>query len=170
MAGRKHFGAPRRSGPRRLSTWIDLAPSEDSLGGNVGFFTASLNAVALAFRPFTIVRTHLEIAVRSDQAAAIERQITAVGLAVVSDEAVAVGVTAIPIPITNSNSNLWFLHKYVFADESSLTDRTRAQAHVSVDSKAMRKVEQGQDVVVMLETQGTGAVITTAFRMLLKMN
>ena len=170
MAGKRHFGAPRRSGPRRLSTWIDLVPAEDSLGGNVGFFTASLNAAALAFRPFTIVRTHLEIVLRSDQAAAIEVQIAAVGLAIVSDQAVAVGVTALPTPISDAASNLWFLHKYVFADESSLTDRTRGQTNLAVDLKAMRKVEQGQDMVVMLETQATGAVITTALRMLLKMN
>ncbi len=94
MAGKRSFGAPRRSGTRRLSTWVHLVPAEDSLGGNVGFFTASLSTAGLALRPFTIVRTYLEVAVRSDQAAAIEQQITAVGMAIVSDQAVAVGVTA----------------------------------------------------------------------------
>jgi len=112
----------------------------------------------------------MELALRSDQAAAIELQVGAMGIAVVSDQAVAVGVTAVPTPITDMASNLWLLHQLIFADESNLTDRTRPQAAVSIDSKAMRKVEVGQDIVLALEVSaiGGGAQFTVGGRMLIK--
>ena len=107
----------------------------------------------------------------SDQAAAIETQIAAVGMAVVSDEAVAVGITAVPTLITESASSLWFLHQYLMADESNLTDRTRGQFTIRVDSKAMRKVEIGQDIIVVIENfTAFGSVTTVAGRQLVKNN
>ena len=159
---------------RRETTWFQFQPEQATLaaaGGASLLFT--LNAAALALRPFTIVRSRFEIDLRSDQAAAVEEQRAAMGIAVVSDQAVAIGVTAIPTPMTDLGSNLWFLHQIIFADESSLTDRTRPSSKISIDSKAMRKVEVGQDVVVVVETAssvGLGAIITVGGRMLTKNN
>ena len=155
----------------RLTTWFQFPPSEAILTGG-GVVIGSLNAAALALRPFTIVRTRGMLALRSDQAAAIERQAAAFGIAVVSDQAVAVGVTAVPPPITELASNLWLLHQLIYADESNLTDRTRSGQFMSIDSKAMRKVEVGQDVVVVGEVAGIGggAILTSGFRMLVKNN
>jgi len=132
----------------------------------------SLNAAALALRPFTIVRTRMELQLRSDQAAAIEFQRASFGLAVVSDQAVAVGVTAVPTPFTDMGSDLWFVHQNLWGDESNLTDRTRPSTYVTIDSKAMRKVDIGQDIVVVAEfgTGGGGAILGAAGRMLVKVN
>ena len=47
--------------------------------------------------------------VESDQSAATELFIGNLGLAVVSDQATAVGVTAVPTPATDRGSDLWFL-------------------------------------------------------------
>ena len=154
----------------RETTWFRFASGETTLSASAAIF--SFNAAALAMRPFTIIRTHFEFAVRSDQAAAIEHQGVGVGLGVVSDQAVAVGVSALPTPITDLASHLWFLHKIIYADESALTDRTRPQTNVSVDSKAMRKVEVGSDLVVMAELTGfsLGAIVTVGGRILVKNN
>ena len=155
---------------RRETTWFQFVPVTTNLAtGGADAIVFALNAAALALRPFTIVRTHFELALASDQAAAIEHQICGVGIAVVSDQAVAVGVTAVPNPVTHMGSNLWLMHQLLYGDESALTDRTRSETRVSVDSKAMRKVEVGQDIVVVVENGGSsGLNITVGGRLLIK--
>ncbi len=157
---------------RRETTWLDLIPTQATLpsaGSASLLFT--LSTLELAMRPFTVVRTHLEIALFSDQAAAIEVQRAGVGIAVVSDQAVGIGITAIPTPITDMESNLWFLHQLIYADESALTDRTRPEKTMSIDSKAMRKVEIGDDLVVVVEsvvTISSGSIFVVGGRILIK--
>ncbi len=163
----------RGSAARRLTTWFQFSPVATVQSSETGVnIIQSLNAAALALRPFTIVRSHFLVTLRSDQSAAIEVQVAAMGIAVVSDQAVAVGVTAVPTPITEAASSLWLLHQHIAADESNITDRTRSGQFVFVDSKAMRKVEVGQDIVLVTEGGGTGSgfVITTMGRMLVKNN
>ena len=68
---RRHL--PVRSGSKRKTLWLEFQPvlaTTDAAGEAVLVF--SLNAAALALRPFTIVRTHFEVMVTSDQAAAVE--------------------------------------------------------------------------------------------------
>ncbi len=158
---------------KRLTSWFQFAPTNASMAAAGGTVVFSLNAAALAMRPFTIIRTRFEYKLRSDQAAAMEEQTAAFGMAIVSDQAVAVGVTAVPTPIAEMGSDLWFLYKLIFADESALTDRTKRARGGSVDSKAMRKVDIGQDLVVVAEmdtTTGGGVILTLGGRMLIKVN
>ncbi len=132
----------------------------------------SLNAAALAMRPFTIVRQHYELYVISDQAAAIEQQMGAFGVAVVSDQASAIGVTAVPTPITDLGSDLWVTHQIFMGDASTITDRSIPGARYSVDSKAMRRVNNDQDVVIVaeLDTQGQGFILFAGGRFLVKLH
>jgi len=108
--------------------------------------------------------------VESDQAAAIERQAGAWGLAVVSDQAVAVGITAVPTPITEMGSDLWFVYQLVMAKENTLTDRAQPAAIFQTDSKAMRKVGVGQDIVLVAEASAaaSGTSLIIGGRMLIK--
>ena len=157
----------------RLTSWFQFQPIEVTLATNaVDTLAFTLNAAALALRPFTIVRTHFQLTLRSDQAAAIELQTMAIGMAVVSDEATAVGITAIPSASINAASNLWFLHSWINGDESALTDRTRSQTNMRLDSKAMRKVEVGQDLAVVVSGGriGSGMITDLMGRMLIKNN
>ena len=157
---------------RRESVWFSSAIAATTLGsGSVILY--SLNAAALAFRPFTIIRTILDIAIRSDQAAAVEVQSVAIGKAVVSDQAAAVGVTAVPTPVTDVGSDLWFLHQTMFAEESALTDRAKPHGLWHIESRAMRKVLDGQTMLTILEVNGAtgqGAIIRTMGRFLIKAN
>ncbi len=157
---------------RRLTTWVPLVPLEVTMVATGGTLIASLNAAALALRPFTVVRAHLHLGLRSDQAASIENQAVGVGLAVVSDQAVAVGVTAVPTPITDIDSEFWFLHQLLYADESNLTDRTRSGQYMEVDSKAMRKVSAAEDIIFVGEKAGIsdGVILTIGGRLLIKNN
>jgi len=161
----------RRGGTvRRQSTWFSIGFSAVTVT-SMGTFT-SLNAAALALRPFTVVRTHVELYILSDQAAAHEFQATAFGMAVVSDQAAAVGVTAIPMPVDELGSDLWFVHRVAFADATALTDVTTPGQAYSIDSKAMRKVSGDEDIVIsqQLSLVGSGASMLFAGRMLIKIH
>ena len=97
---------------RRESIWFDVAPVNFNLGAAlVPVVMNSLNAAAQALRPFTVVRTRGFYHVRSDQNAADETYHAAIGACVVSDQAVAIGVTAVPTPNTDRASDLWFVYE-----------------------------------------------------------
>ena len=107
MARRQFARGAAAISQKRLTSWFQFQPIRvtGAAGGTIMF---SLNAAALALRPFTIVRSRFEVGIISDQTAATEDQLGAIGMAVVSDQAVAVGVTAVPTPITDMGSDLWF--------------------------------------------------------------
>ncbi len=174
IARRRRSGFVLRDGRQRRETlWGFITPSATTIAAaSSATLLTSLSVAALALRPFTIVRTRVRIAVRSDQAAAVERQSGAYGECVVSDQAVAIGVTAVPTPITDLGSDLLYLIEPFFSDESSLTDRTRGQWSGAVDSRAMRKVEEGSDVVIVTENSGLslGTEIFTSARFLIKLH
>jgi len=141
----------------------------------VAAVTHSLNPVELALRPFTVVRTRGVFSHASDQVAAVERQVTSLGMAVVSDQAVAIGVTAVPTPEADRESDLFFVYetlqsRFVFVTAAGFDAQSMTSLYY--DSKAMRKVEDGQDIVVVLETasisNGVDAVISG--RMLIKLH
>ena len=170
----RNVRGPRVVTQKRLTSWFQFVLTATTLTAAGGTIIFSLNAAALAMRSFTIVRTRFELQLQSDQAAAIEFQHVAFGMAVVSDQASAVGVTAVPTPATDLGSDLWFVLQLMYADESNLTDCTRGGTNMTVDSKAMRKVDIGQDLVVVAElvtsAGGGGASFVSGGRMLVKVN
>ena len=172
--GRKSGFLLRRGVMRRESLWFFVGFSTTALAASAtAFLAGSLNAAALALRPFTIVRTHLRWFCKSDQSAATEQYIGNIGLAVVSDQAIAIGTTAVPTPATDQSSDLWFLHQswigqfnLIGSDVSSeITDKP-------IDSKAMRKVEDGQDLAIVIEAGigGQGVEIGKTGRILIKLH
>ena len=162
-----------RGGVRRQSLWIGFGSNQVTLTSLGGTITHALNAAALALRPFTIVRTLFVFDLRSDQAAAVEQQAANFGIAVVSDQALAVGITAVPTPVTDIGSDLFFAFIAMYADESSLTDRTRGSSKYLLDSKAMRKVPDDADLAVVAEADtavAAGCILRMTGRMLVKLN
>ena len=164
-----------RRGPVRDTIWADVVPVLTTVTAVGGTLTNSGSAALLALAPFTIVRSRMTYQVTSDQIANTEDQVVAVGAAVVSVESVAIGVTAIPTPVTNADSDLWFLHQFLmgsFYVSSAIGTGNRASPAVNIDSKAMRKVEEGQDIVFVVEfsSVGEGARIISAGRILLKLH
>ncbi len=155
--------------------WISFQTQQDVVAAaSTAVLTASLNAAALALRPFTVVRTRLDWAVRSDQVAASEIYGLALGFAVVSDQASAIGVTAVPTPFTDQGSDLFFLYEQIFGQIVILSavGQNEAGQLRQIDSKAMRKVNDDQDVVVVLEsnTFEVGQASILGGRMLIKLH
>jgi len=107
--------------------------------------------------PETLIRAVGLLSVQSDQVAAAERPFGAIGLAVVSDQAFAIGVTAVPTPYTDAASDLWAMHAY-WAAPMAFGDATgfaNIATEVRFDSKAMRKISPDQTLVLVVENGNT---------------
>ncbi len=174
--GRKS-GFIRRSGVmRRETVWIAATVSNRTIAAaSTAVVDRALNAAALALRPFTVVRSRYQTSIQSDQSAATEDQLGAMGQCVVSDQAVTVGVTAVPNPLTDIGSDLWMLWEGFnssFLFKTAVGSDAQFATSRAVDSKAMRKVEEGQDLVVVMESGGTsgGFTLSTFGRVLLKLH
>ncbi len=107
----RQFVRPVRGrAPRRKSLWLDFAQvftDRAAVPAASSVLLSSLNAAALALRPFTIVRTRGIAHMVSDQVIASETPFGALGFAVVSDQGSAIGVTAVPVPIPDVGSCLF---------------------------------------------------------------
>jgi len=162
-------------GVRRKTAWFQFQPVTNTLTVTGGTIQFVLNAAALALRPFTVVRSHFELFLQSDQGGLTEFQVAGFGIAVVSDEASAVGPTAVPTPISEMGSDLWFVHQVLYNSLLVITAASGVNrgTRYSIDSRAARKVGIGQDIVVVSEFSGTstgGLKITAGGRMLVKLS
>ncbi len=97
----------------------------------------------------------------------------ALGLIVVSDQAVAAGVASVPNPATDSGSD-WFVYEPI---AGHLVVGTAVGLHLNMesrvtDSRAMRKIGDGQDIVFVVENSliSLGAIYTTFQRLLIKLH
>ncbi len=162
-------------GPRRETVWFEFGIQVISIDTSGVALASSLNAAALSLRPFTIIRSRFEVLLFSDQKAASETQAAGLGFAVVSDQAVAIGVTAVPTPLTDLGSDLWFVLQLMMARfelVSAVGVDGNVGQHYTIDSKAMRKVDVGQDLVETIEVSSAsgGTTIVTGGRMLIKLH
>ncbi len=109
--------------------------------------------------------------VESDQITALEAPFGAFGLAVVSKAAVAAGSGALPIPYTEQDFDAWFVHQFWATNWRFNTSGASPSNVYEFDSKAMRKVEDGDDIVSMFENGNAaqGVQYVAIWRMLLLM-
>ena len=160
--------------PPRTKMWIGNGVGASTVVGNAKLLIASLSASAFLLRPFTILRTRLEINLVSDQAAVDEVPTVTLGQIVVTDTAVAIGVTAIPDPsgISGDPEADWYVFQAMivrFKFLSSVGFHPAAGTNYPVDSKAMRKVGPDDNIALMASSDSAaGAIITTSGRMLIQ--
>ena len=171
---RKQFSRGRgRLGSERQTSWFPIDITSTTVS-SLGSILNSLTAAEQAKRPFTVVRTHLHYEMTSDQTAASENQIAGLGLAVVSDQASGIGNTAVPTPLADLGSDLWFVHElmfgdFLFGDATGFIDPSGVRGRI--DSKAMRKVNDDEDIVVVAEADtilGFGLILRVGGRILVK--
>ncbi len=150
---------------RRQTLWIPSTVTATAVVQGTAVLLTSLNADALALRPFTVVRTRGFCHLASDQAANSERQWVNWGAIVVSDEAVAVGITAVPTPIMEAESD-WHFYLSIAAMIQVVSATSVFEIGVSqeLDSKAMRKVDNGEDLITVVEAPATGISEGVVFR------
>ncbi len=144
------FRGGRSSG--RLTEWLSVPfPTALSLlPADTVILHSNLDALGLAKRPFTITRTIGLLLVQSDQNASPEFGMGALGMIVASDKAVTLGVTAIPDPTVETGDDEWFMYQAFGAEGSASTNVGRPIETYAFDSRAQRKVVDGQNVAVMI--------------------
>ena len=150
--------------------------SNSQLTGEVdGLVTSSAAIVKAAYNFFfqltanaaTLVRTRGELSVRV-AAAAAGNSITrgAMGMIVASTDAATIGVTAVPGPLSDA-TNDWFVWvPFTLMHDSVLTEfDSKFVATVPFDSRGMRKMKNGEAVVIVLEVESdlSGSAIDSAF-------
>jgi len=101
----------------------------------------------------TIRRTRGRFSISSDQNAAVEDQIGALGFVVVSDIAFAAGAASIPGPGTEASDDGWFVWESAGIRSQLVAVSVGALTTVQYefDSKAMRKIQEGFTVAIMFE-------------------
>ncbi len=144
--------APRRDvawGAVTLLDWTTLAASSSVIAAS--FSSSALGTAGLS--PGTLVRVRGELNVETDQEAASEAFSGAFGIAMVQQPALAGGVGNIPTPITEAASDVWqtwqpFSSAFTFVSATGLHS---SDGRYVIDSKAMRKIEPGEALVLVLE-------------------
>jgi len=161
----------------RETVWVGGTFIQDDINTSGVVLSSSFSTFVTDKAPFTIVRTRGNLFMASDQIVTSEDQECAYGWAVVSEQALAIGVTAVPTPVTDSDSDLWFVYEPLQSRmlvSSAIGVVAGGGAGVSrvVDSKAMRKVEEGQQVVGVAEVPSTseGIRLYSYFRILIKLH
>ncbi len=104
----------------------------------------------------TVRRTRGLISIMSDQQTVVEEQVGAFGMVVVTDLALAAGAASIPGPGTDASDDGWFVWvPFVQASEGNVGVADPPGLPVSqryeFDSKAMRRVEEGFVIAIMVE-------------------
>ncbi len=159
---------------RRETLWLGIGSGANSIAASAtAVLINSLNAAAMALRPFTIVRTVGTWLVHSDQSAATEAYFGNIGAAVVSDQAEAIGVSAVPTPATDLGSDLWFMHQTWIGRFQLVGSAIQTEVvSKNYESRAMRKVEDGQDLVFVIEAGlgENGLTLSHVGRVLIKLH
>jgi len=149
-------------GRRQNVSWSGAQGAPGPVANNAGFL---INVFTLAIPgDFVIERTHMVYSVQINDLISDGVIRGAVGFAVVSTEAAAEAVggnlAAIPDPFTEIDSDLWYAY-FPFA----FTYNQSATAHANsnpfwFDSKAKRKIGDGQAIVQVYRSQNTTADTT----------
>jgi len=112
-----------------------------------------LGSVGLFSLAGTIMRVRGAVTVQLDPGAADDRMVVGVGLILASDDAIAIGATAIPSPMKDMDAE-WLWHG-LFPLKSLTGTQTDAEGGQcilrEIDSKAMRKFKPNQQLAVMTD-------------------
>ena len=159
MAGRRGFH-PRRGSSGIARDW-SLGPGGVTQQAITGSGVTIIGSGVQSLVPqITIMRTRgLFHAYLTSATAAGDGFTGAMGIIVVTAQAFAAGAASMPSPVNELESNGWFYHQFlsVHAGEAGgLSGGPEGSQRVDVDSKAMRKFDDQQRVVAILEVTETG--------------
>ena len=116
----------------------------------------------------TITRVRGIISVALDSAAADIDVTGAIGFGIFGDSAFAAGVASLLTPYDEANWGGWFVHQY-YTMRYELLDATGSlfsSIEFEIDSKAQRKLELQNTMVVVAESNSGAVDISIQFRML----
>ena len=152
---------PFRGGRARKAggTWTRIFLTPSNIAGSTKQLSGSL-VLANAGIAETVRRTVGHVIISSDQVAAKEVVAATFGMIVVSDLALAAGAASIPGPVTDRNDDGWFVYQPLSVIQG--IDSSVQSKVYDVDSKGMRRVEEGFGIAIMFETGTVGATVQVA--------
>ena len=158
--GRGYRGAGYSS-PRR-TFWSATTPAAFTLPDDTSLILAIFNP---SEAPETLIRTRGEFTVYVDTStiAVGEAAMFGFGIGMVTEAAATVGVGSVPTPLTDADWDGWLYHRFVgLGAETTVAsdDEGLHMARVVVDSKAMRKVDTDQRLVIVAENIGLVGAFT----------
>ncbi len=169
---RGRFARPAKSS----KVWLTgVFLDRQTVAANSRVLNLSLDAGGLLLRPFTVLRTRVDVLWNSDQAAITEMPIGALAFGVVNEVAAALGATAIPDAVSDANYD-WFVHQGLLSllkiTGTVAGFQTPAGRQYVIDSKSMRKVGIADDLIVTTVNSdaSVGAEISMAGRILVQLH
>ena len=147
---------------RRLVAW-DEGPGDSATDTITGSASSVLGAgIVPLVEGLTIVRLRGHLGITLNAATAVGDGYTgAIGIGKVTDAAFAIGITALPTPLTELGWNGWMFHTFfdirAGLDAALQSNITR---QIEVDTKAMRKLEADMTLACIIEVveQGTAQI------------
>jgi len=168
VRGTRSRGSSIATRSRRQSSWSGgPAGAITRTGTGSSIFPVASQAIA---NGLTIVRTRGElIAYLTSATSTNDGYAAGFGICVVSENAAAVGITAVPTPITDIGWDGWLYHRLfqlkaaapIAAGAAADTDFANvfsASVRIEVDSKAMRKIKATDQLIAVFE----GTIVGTA--------
>jgi len=156
--------AGQRSSTRRKTEWIAAeAPWATKITNTITVLFSFSQAVLADLVPFTIVRTVGMFGMAPDEDFILDQDVFgAVGLMVVREGNRAAGSVSLPGPIINIGDDGWWLHMPFMHFVESIN--TASQGIMQpFESRAMRKVEDGDAIVGMIQLDSTSDNAEVAF-------
>ena len=161
------------AGARRKTTWV--GPADQGfvvVAANTQVIISSFTPGTQGLPQPTVIRSRGIVSVVFDDLTADRTVVGAWGIGVVSQEAFIAGQAAIPGPWSEAGWDGWLAWgtfgnalEFVTGTGSLLSSTTEV-----VDSKGMRKVTDGEVIVLMAESEATAFRIAMNIRMLLKLS
>jgi len=173
VANRSRFaGARLQRAPKRQVVWVGPADQvQVAVPNNTSVLISSFDASASGLDKATLVRTRGVFTIRPSAFGADLDFQGAIGIAVVSDDAFAIGTTAIPGPFTDSDWGGWFVWRSFCGhlEFQGASGSTLEMIALEIDSKAMRKIGPNETMVVMAESQSGAVDVWDGTRHLVKL-
>jgi len=159
----------RDQSSKRLTEWIGPALQQYITVATTG---ATLIASGPFESPVTIVRTRGHVSIKPSDVTVDLNIVGAVGIGIVSAEALGVGITAIPEPFTDADWGGWYYHRmfsYALEVVSQIGEHF-IEWDFEIDSKAMRKIGSNEAFVMVAESIVGEFQISAPFRTLIKLS
>jgi len=157
MFVRNRFARGRvRVAAKRSRVWIGTPTNFFQLaGGTTSFSTIVTEAQLQNLGKPTIARCRGQLLVNMDRSAEVaeDRALVGMGLTLVSNQAVAVGATAIPSPIANDEWPWLWYYTSSLKTPTTLTEDEQGfrWERIEVDSKSMRKAPPDHVMVFVVD-------------------
>jgi len=167
---------PARTGSRRRTGWEEGPGTQTPFSVSASGSQILGNGQTFLLDGITVVRLRgfIELNLAGAASAAGNGFNGAIGIGVVTDAAFAVGITAVPTPITEIAWEGWMFHQFfsLHVGDATAQDRSPNVLRFDFDSKAMRKVGADETIMAVIEMTEVGTEVLKGelgSRMLLKL-